>query len=50
MRGDEQRPGHGLGLAIAGDIVAQYGGAIRYSRSANVGGLRVDVRIPVRSG
>lgn len=47
MRTDEQRPGHGLGLAIAGDIVAQYGGAIRYARSPALGGLRVDVTLPL---
>lgn len=47
MRTDEQRPGHGLGLAIVGDIVAQYGGSIRYGRSDSLGGLRVDGRVPV---
>ena len=50
MRVDEQRPGHGLGLAIAGDIVAQYGGAIRYSRSASLGGLRVQASVPLPPG
>lgn len=46
MRIDEQRPGHGLGLAIVGDIVAQYRGSIRYERSRLLGGLRVDGRLP----
>lgn len=46
MRTDEQQPGHGLGLAIVGDIVAQYGGSIRYGRSDSLGGLRVEGRLP----
>jgi signal transduction histidine kinase len=47
LRTDEQRPGHGLGLAIAGDIVAQYSGTIRYARSPALGGLRVEVTLPL---
>ena len=46
MRIDEQRPGHGLGLAIVGDIVDQYGGSIRYERSRLLGGLRACGRLP----
>ena len=46
MRADEQQPGHGLGLAIVADIVAQYGGSIRYGRSDSLGGLRVEGRLP----
>lgn len=46
MRIDEQQPGHGLGLAIVGDIIAQYGGSIRYGRSASLGGLRIDASLP----
>lgn len=47
MRTDEQRPGHGLGLAIVGDIVTQYGGSIDYARSVSLGGLRVEGRLPL---
>ncbi|WP_374244015.1 ATP-binding protein [Zoogloea sp.] len=47
LRTDEARPGHGLGLAIASDIVAQYGGAIGFGRGSLLGGLRVDVRLPL---
>lgn len=49
LRGDQQRPGHGLGLAIVGDIVAQYGGTIRYARSAALGGLSAVVRVPLQA-
>jgi signal transduction histidine kinase len=34
---DESRAGNGLGLAIVGDIVAQYGGALRLDRSELLG-------------
>ncbi|QQS54723.1 MAG: HAMP domain-containing histidine kinase [Candidatus Competibacteraceae bacterium] len=43
---DESRAGHGLGLAIAGDIVRQYGGMLRLDRSAALGGLMVEVTLP----
>ncbi|ENO87100.1 sensor histidine kinase [Thauera linaloolentis] len=47
LRSDEQRPGHGIGLVIVGDIVAQYGGEIDYAPSSALGGLRVSLRLPV---
>lgn len=45
FRVDEGRPGHGVGLAIVADIVAQYRGEIVYGRS-ELGGLRVEGRLP----
>lgn len=47
LRSDEQRPGHGIGLVIVGDIVAQYGGNIDYAPSAALGGLRICLRLPL---
>lgn len=43
---DQAEEGHGLGLAIASDIVRQYGGALQLGRSPTLGGLQVDIRIP----
>ncbi len=43
---DEVGNGHGLGLAIAGDIVRQYGGELELARSSLLGGLQVTVRLP----
>lgn len=43
---DESRVGHGLGLAIISDIVAQYGGALRLDRSETLGGLLAEVTLP----
>ena len=43
---DEQVAGHGLGLAICQEIVNAYGGELRLGRSADLGGLRVTVRLP----
>jgi len=40
---DESAPGHGLGLAIALDIAADYGGRISFGRSGILGGFLVIV-------
>ncbi len=48
---DEQKPGHGLGLAIVLDLIARYSGDIRFENSPR-GGLSVTIvlRAPGRNG
>ncbi len=43
---DESKEGHGLGLAIVGDIVKLYGGSITFKRSEDLGGLSVTIFLP----
>ena len=43
---DESRDGHGLGLAIVREIVELYGGHLSFSRSPDLGGLKVEMRLP----
>jgi signal transduction histidine kinase len=43
---DESSPGHGLGLSIARDVAASYGGELRFGRSGDLGGFLARVRIP----
>jgi signal transduction histidine kinase len=47
VRLDEETEGHGFGLAIATDIVTDYSGSIRFSHSADFGGFRVDIKLPL---
>jgi signal transduction histidine kinase len=42
---NENVPGSGLGLSIASDLAALYGGTLTLGRSA-LGGLRVDLDLP----
>lgn len=49
FRADETIPGSGLGLAIAHDIADSYGAQLSFSRSAALGGLRVEVRFAKRA-
>ncbi|MFZ5580932.1 MAG: ATP-binding protein [Pseudomonadota bacterium] len=46
QRLDESRPGHGLGLSISRQIVAAHNGALLFSRSPELGGLRVELSLP----
>jgi len=45
-RWDESRPGTGFGLAIARDLVEAYRGVMGFSRSPDLGGLRVSITLP----
>jgi len=47
---DESRAGHGLGLAIASDIVEEYEGTLTLGRSATLGGFLAEVVLPLISG
>jgi len=46
VRADESRPGHGLGLSIVSEMVQAYDGSIELSRSAGLGGLKVQIVLP----
>lgn len=46
VRADEQVPGHGIGLAMIGDIVHAYGGELVIGRST-LGGALFSVRLPI---
>lgn len=45
---DATKPGAGLGLAIVGDLAEAYGGSLGLGRSAGLGGLRAEIRLPGR--
>ncbi|MGB4945801.1 MAG: sensor histidine kinase [Candidatus Competibacter denitrificans] len=47
VRIDESRAGHGLGLAISSDIVAQYSGQLNLASSETLGGLLAEAVLPI---
>ncbi len=47
-RPDESAPGHGIGLAVVGDIARFYGGEVSVGKSA-MGGAEIAVTIPPHS-
>jgi signal transduction histidine kinase len=48
VRLDEKIQGHGFGLAIAADVVADYNGSIRFKRSSDLGGFKSEIKLPLR--
>lgn len=42
---DESLPGHGLGLAIVKEIIELYDGTLKFDRSPELGGLRVQLSL-----
>ena len=48
VRADEQTPGHGLGLAMVGDMAGMYGGLLTLGESG-LGGARLELRLPGRA-
>jgi len=46
VRLDETKQGHGIGLAIASDMVREYKGSLSFGRSEKLGGFRVDITLP----
>ncbi|QYZ66346.1 MAG: hypothetical protein OI74_09010 [Gammaproteobacteria bacterium (ex Lamellibrachia satsuma)] len=49
VRLDETVEGHGLGVSIARDIVKLYEGTILFRRSPELGGVRVEVVLPLET-
>lgn len=47
VRADEHIHGHGIGLAIVGDIVRAYQGVLSVERSEELGGARFKVTLPI---
>ena len=45
MRLDEKVQGHGFGLAITADIIADYKGSINFTSSTQLGGLHVTIHL-----
>ncbi|MGG6462028.1 ATP-binding protein [Solilutibacter silvestris] len=46
VRGDERVQGHGIGLSIVQDILANYGGELEVGDSAEMGGARFEALLP----
>ncbi|AOZ69329.1 two-component sensor histidine kinase [Rhodobacter xanthinilyticus] len=46
-RNQDRGQGVGLGLSIAADIARGHGGGLKLGRSARMGGLRVEMRLPL---
>ena len=48
IRLDEKVQGHGFGLAITADIISDYNGNISFSDSAELGGFRAEITLPLQ--
>lgn len=46
-RNQDRGPGVGLGLAIAHDVARRHGGTLRLGESVALGGLRIDIVMPI---